>query len=52
MSDKTLAKALNKNVAYNGSYFKIIGSTLNQAIYCQQFIFIKKVYEYDKDFYS
>ena len=28
MSDKTLAKALNKNVPYNGSYFKEIGSKL------------------------
>jgi hypothetical protein len=28
MSDKTLAKALNKNVLYNGFYFKEIGSKL------------------------
>jgi prophage antirepressor-like protein len=28
MSDKTLAKALNKNVPYNGFYFKEIGSKL------------------------
>jgi len=28
MSDKTLAKALNKNVPYNGTYFKEIGSKL------------------------
>jgi hypothetical protein len=28
MSDKTLAKALNKNVPYNGLYFKEIGSKL------------------------
>jgi hypothetical protein len=28
MSDKTLAKALNKNVPYNGFYFKEIGSRL------------------------
>jgi len=26
MSDKTLAKAINKNVPYNGFYFKEIGS--------------------------
>jgi hypothetical protein len=28
ISDKTLAKALDKNVAYNGHYFKMIGSKL------------------------
>jgi len=28
MSDKTLAKALEKNVPYNGFYFKVIGSKL------------------------
>ena len=28
MSDKTLAKALDKNIAYNGSYFKSIGAKL------------------------
>jgi phage anti-repressor protein len=28
MSDKTLAKALNNNIAYNGFYFKEIGSKL------------------------
>jgi hypothetical protein len=26
MSDKTLAKALDKDVAYNGFYYKSIGS--------------------------
>ena len=29
MSDKTLAKALNKNVPYNGFYFKELPSKLN-----------------------
>jgi prophage antirepressor-like protein len=29
MSDKTLAKALDKNIAYNGSYFKSIGAKLS-----------------------
>ena len=28
MSDKTLSKALNRNVPYNGFYFKEIGSKL------------------------
>lgn len=28
MSDKTLSKALNKNIPYNGHYFKEIGSKL------------------------
>ena len=28
MSDKTLANALDKNIAYNGSYFKSIGAKL------------------------
>ena len=29
MSDKTLAKALDKNVSYNGFYFKSLGSKLS-----------------------
>ena len=29
MSDKTLAKALDKNIAYNGSYFKSIGAKVS-----------------------
>jgi hypothetical protein len=29
MSDKTLAKALSKNIPYNGFYFKELGSKLN-----------------------
>ena len=29
MSDKTLAKALDKNIAYNGSYFKTIGAKVS-----------------------
>jgi hypothetical protein len=28
MSDKTLAKALDKNILYNGSYYKSLGSKL------------------------
>lgn len=34
MSDKTLAKALDKNVSYNGYYYKSLGSKL-QCIICQ-----------------
>ena len=29
MSDKTLAKALDKNIAYNGFYFKSIGAKVS-----------------------
>ena len=29
MSDKTLAKALDKNILYNGYYFKSIGAKLS-----------------------
>lgn len=28
MSDKTLAKTLDKNISYNGFYFKELGSKL------------------------
>jgi hypothetical protein len=32
MSDKTLAKALDKNVSYNGYYYKSLGSKLQCII--------------------
>ena len=52
MSDKTLSKALNKNVPYHGSYFKEIGRKLKLGNLLTTIYIHKNVYEYDKDFYS